>query len=109
MLNSEVDGSQEAVFAQAIAAPHPKANSTSCPSGAIQEATGCLIQWVRAAQLPDLFCSWDLAYRCTRGGWLKPVLQGRRRTISRLADVLRCLRRIEAGEKPPRRSGRSTG
>lgn len=61
--------------------------------------------WVRAAQLPDLFCSWDLAYRCTRSGWLRPVVQGKRRTIYRLADVLTCLRRIEAGEVPlPRRT-----
>jgi hypothetical protein len=56
--------------------------------------------WVRAAQLPKLFCSWDLAYRCTRCGWLRPVVQGKRRTIYRLADVLACLQRIEAGELP---------
>ena len=61
--------------------------------------------WVRAAQLPDLFCSWDLAYRCTRSGWLRPVVQGKRRTIYRLADVLTCMRRIEAGKLPmPRRN-----
>jgi hypothetical protein len=65
-------------------------------------------RWVRAAELPSWFCSWDLAYRCTAGGWLKPIIQGKRRTIYRLADVLRCLRRIEAGEMPPRRSGRNT-
>lgn len=60
--------------------------------------------WVRAAQLPELFCSWDLAYRCTRGGWLRPIVQGKRRTIYRLADVLACMQRIEAGELPlPRR------
>jgi hypothetical protein len=61
--------------------------------------------WVRAAQLPELFCSWDLAYRCTRGGWLRPIVQGKRRTIYRLADVLVCMQRIEAGELPlPRRN-----
>jgi len=60
--------------------------------------------WVRAAQLPELFCSWDLAYRCTRNGWLTPIVQGKRRTIYRLADVLACMQRIEAGELPlPRR------
>ena len=47
--------------------------------------------WVRAAQLAALFCSWDLAYRCTRGGWLRPIVQGKRRTIYRLADVLVCM------------------
>jgi hypothetical protein len=61
--------------------------------------------WVRAAQLPELFCSWDLAYRCTKGGWLRPIVQGKRRTIYRLADVLACMQRIEAGELPlPRRN-----
>ena len=61
--------------------------------------------WVRATQLPELFCSWDLAYRCTRSGWLRPIVQGKRRTIYRLADVLACMQRIEAGELPlPRRS-----
>lgn len=61
--------------------------------------------WVRATQLPELFCSWDLAYRCTRCGWLRPIVQGKRRTIYRLADVLACMRRIEAGELPlPRRN-----
>jgi len=60
--------------------------------------------WIRAAQLPYLFCSWDLAYRCTKAGWLRPILQGKRRTIYRLADVLACMQRIEAGELPlPRR------
>src|SRR5260370_1037442 len=43
--------------------------------------------WVRAAHLAALFCSWDLAYRCTRGGWLKPIFQGKRRTIYRLAEI----------------------
>lgn len=62
-------------------------------------------RWVRAAQLPELFCSWDLAYRCTNGGWLKPIVQGKRRTIYRLADVLACMQRIEDGELPlPRRN-----
>jgi hypothetical protein len=61
--------------------------------------------WVRASQLPELFCSWDLAYRCTKGGWLRPIVQGKRRTIYRLADVLACIQRIEAGELPlPRRN-----
>jgi hypothetical protein len=60
--------------------------------------------WVRAAQLPSLFCSWDVAYRCTSSGWLKPIVQGKRRTIYRLSDVLDCLDRIEKGELPPVRS-----
>jgi hypothetical protein len=61
--------------------------------------------WIRAAQLPKLFCSWDLAYRCTKGGWLTPIVKGKRRTIYRLADVLACMQRIEAGELPrPRRN-----
>ena len=60
--------------------------------------------WVRASQLPELFCSWDLAYRCTQSGWLKPVVQGKRRTIYRLVDVMTCMRRIEAGESPSPRS-----
>ena len=59
--------------------------------------------WVRAADLPELFCSWDLAYRCTKSGWLKPIVQGKRRTIYRLADVLHCMQRIEAGELPSAR------
>ena len=63
--------------------------------------------WVRASHLPHLFCSWDLAYRCTKGGWLKPIVQGKRRTIYRLADVLDCMRRIEAGELPSARSSRN--
>jgi hypothetical protein len=61
--------------------------------------------WIRASELPELFRSWDLAYRCTRNGWLKPIVHGKRRTIYRLADVLACMQRIEAGELPvPRRS-----
>jgi len=61
--------------------------------------------WVRAAQLPELFCSWDLAYRCRKGGWLRPIVRGKRRTIYRLTDVLACMQRIEAGELPlPRRN-----
>jgi len=63
--------------------------------------------WVRAAQLPELFCSWDLAYRCTRSGWLKPILQGKRRAIYRLVDVLQCMQRIESGELPPARPKRA--
>ena len=57
-------------------------------------------RWVRAAQLPELFCSWDLAYRCARSGWLRPIVQGKRRTIYRLVDVLACMQRIESGELP---------
>lgn len=61
--------------------------------------------WVRASQLPSLFCSWDLAHRCTKCGWLRPIVQGKRRTIYRLADVLACMQRIETGELPlPRRN-----
>jgi hypothetical protein len=63
--------------------------------------------WVRAAQLPEIFCSWDLAYRCTLAGWLKPIIQGNRRTIYRIEDVINCMRRIEAGELPPSRSRKS--
>ena len=71
-------------------------------SALVQQMRG---PWVRSSQLPDLFCSWDLAYRCTKGGWLKPIVQGKRRTIYRLADVLACMQRIEAGELPlPRRN-----
>jgi hypothetical protein len=64
-------------------------------------------RWVRAAQLPELFCSWDLAYRCTRSGWLRPIVQGKRRTIYRLADILACVQRIEAGELPPPRANKA--
>jgi hypothetical protein len=60
--------------------------------------------WVRASDLSTLFCSWDLAYRCARGGWLTPVIKGKRRTIYRFVDVLACIRRIESGELPPPRS-----
>jgi hypothetical protein len=63
--------------------------------------------WVRAAQLPELFCSWDLAYRCAKAGWLRPIVQGKRRTIYRLGDVLACMQRIEAGELPPPRRGKA--
>jgi hypothetical protein len=69
----------------------------------VQQAVSSLSPWVRAAELPKLFSSWDLAYRCTSGGWLKPILKGKRRTIYRLADVLNCMQRIEAGEMPPSR------
>ena len=65
--------------------------------------------WLRASELPEYFRSVDLAKRCTGGGWLNPVLQGKRRTIYRLADVLVCLRRIEAGELPPARRRRVSG
>jgi hypothetical protein len=64
--------------------------------------------WIRAGLLPELFCSWDLAYRCTQSGWLKPIVQGKRRTIYRLEDVLACMRRIEAGELPQRRRSKTT-
>jgi len=60
--------------------------------------------WVRAHELPDFFRSWDLAHRCTRGGWIVPIIKGPRRTIYRLADVILCLLRIEAGELPVARS-----
>ena len=59
--------------------------------------------WIRAGDLPALFCSWDLAYRCTKAGWLKPVVKGKRRTIYRLADALACMQRIESGELPQAR------
>jgi len=60
--------------------------------------------WVRASQLPALFASWDLALRARQAGWLTPIVRGHSRAIYRLADVLACLRRIEAGEEvPPRR------
>lgn len=62
--------------------------------------------WVRAAELPGLFASWDLAHRCTKAGWLNPVLRGRRRTIYRLSDIAACMERIEAGERPPARGAR---
>jgi hypothetical protein len=74
-------------------------------SSSASKTVGHVGPWVRAAELPKLFCSWDLAYRCTKGGWLRPIVQGKRRTIYRLADVLACMQRIEAGELPrPRRS-----
>ncbi len=105
MLNVVADGCQDGGSAQTIGGAHTKVNSTFFASGAVREVPGYPIRWVRAAQLPQLFCSWDLAYRCTRSGWLKPVLKGKRRTIYRLADVLTCMRRIEAGELPlPRRN-----
>jgi len=63
--------------------------------------------WIRAGDLPAFFCSWDLAYRCTKSGWLKPVVKGKRRTIYRLADAFACIQRIEAGELP--RSRREQG
>src|SRR5689334_12738788 len=80
-----------------IAPPIGSGSQHDNPSRNFVRFTG---PWVRAARLAAIFCSWDLAYRCTRGGWLKPILQGRRRSIYRLADVLACLRRIEAGEVP---------
>jgi hypothetical protein len=73
------------------------AESAIGSNGLVQRMCG---PWVRASQLPDLFCSWDLAYRCTKGGWLRPIVQGKRRTIYRLSDVLACIQRIEAGELP---------
>lgn len=60
--------------------------------------------WARASQLPRLFASWDLALRARQAGWITPIVRGHSRAIYRLADVLACLRRIEAGEVvPPRR------
>jgi len=74
-------------------------------SSTVHEMVNPASPWIRASQLPKLFCSWDLAYRCTKGGWLKPIVQGKRRTIYRLADVLACMQRIESGELPlPRRN-----
>jgi hypothetical protein len=73
---------------------------TPFTSSSVPKTVGQLGPWVRASQLPRLFCSWDLAHRCTRSGWLRPVVQGKRRTIYRLADVLTCMQRIEAGELP---------
>ena len=90
-----------------------KAEGNVTPGGSVQAnqlKLEMLVQryrglWIRTSQLPELFCSWDLAYRCTKGGWLKPIVQGKRRTIYRLADILTCMRRIEAGELPqPRRN-----
>jgi hypothetical protein len=78
---------------------------TPLASSSVEKTVSAVSPWVRAAQLPKLFCSWDLAYRCARSGWLRPIVQGKRRTIYRLADVLTCMRRIEAGELPlPRRN-----
>lgn len=57
-------------------------------------------RWVRAGDLPRLFCSWDLAYRCQKSGWLTPVIQGNRRTIFRIQDVHDCMDRMEKGEFP---------
>jgi len=46
-----------------------------------------------------------MGFNCTKDGWLKPIVQGKRRTIYRMADILTCMRRIEAGELPlPRRN-----
>ena len=73
---------------------------TSFTSSSDSKTVGHVRPWVRAGQLPRLFCSWELAYRCTKGGWLRPIVQGKRRTIYRLADVLACMQRIEAGELP---------
>lgn len=75
-------------------------------SAIANEFEGVPERWIRAADLAELFCSWDLAYRCTNAGWLKPVVQGKRRTIYRLSDALVCMRRIEAGELPPARPKR---
>lgn len=64
-------------------------------------------RWVRASDLPQLFASWDLAYRCRRAGWLKPFLKGPRRTLFRMRDVIACQQRIESGELPAQRIRRS--
>lgn len=76
-------------------------------SSTVWKTVGTLGPWVRASQLPGIFCSWDLAYRCTKSGWLLPILKGKRRTIYRLVDVLACMQRMEAGELPLPRSSRS--
>ena len=66
----------------------------------VQGGCRCASPWVRAGDLAMLFCSWDLARRCVKAGWLTPVIKGKRRTIYRLADVWDCLQRIESGELP---------
>lgn len=84
---------------------HAEVEKTPLTTSSVWKTVNHASPWVRAAQLPELFGSWDLAYRCTRGDWLRPIVQGKRRTIYRLADVLTCMRRIEAGELPlPRRN-----
>ena len=57
--------------------------------------------WMRASELPSVFRSRQLARQCTHAGWLRPILQGKRRTIYALTDVLACIARIERGEVPP--------
>lgn len=83
--------------------PDENLSVQECKTPSANESERIKERWVRAAQLPKIFCSWDLAYRCTSAGWLKPVVQGKRRTIYRLADALACMKRIEAGELPPKR------
>jgi len=79
-----------------------KATSLPVPAAG-QAGCQCASPWVRAGDLAMLFCSWDLARRCVKAGWLTPVIKGKRRTIYRLADVWACLQRIEAGELPASR------
>jgi hypothetical protein len=87
---------------------HAEINKTPLTTSNDLKTVSLASPWVHAAQLPELFCSWDLAYRCTKGGWLKPIVQGKRRTIYRLADVLTCMQRIEAGELPLSRRNKAT-
>lgn len=84
--------------------PAEARKTTSLPLPAeFQGSCRCASPWVRAGDLAMLFCSWDLARRCVKAGWLTPVIKGKRRTIYRLADVWSCLQRIEAGELPASR------
>jgi hypothetical protein len=108
-MSSEVMRISDPTYSHDVKSAHlvedPKLGETSFTSSSTRKTVSPVSPWVRAAQLPELFCSWDLAYRCTRGGWLRPIVQGKRRTIYRLADVLACMQRIEAGELPlPRRN-----
>jgi hypothetical protein len=74
-----------------------------------QEATSSIrTLWIRASRLSEIFCSGDLAYRCVKSGWLKPIIQGKRRTIYRIVDVLTCMHRIENGELPPGRPAKAS-
>ena len=94
----------------------PEHQKTAIPPGSMPGAQGRPVlemliaryggPWVRAAELPGLFASWDLAHRCTKAGWITPVMRGPRRTIYRLSDITACMERIEAGERPPARGAR---
>jgi len=63
-------------------------------------------RWVRAPQLPDLFCSWDLAYRCHQERLAQADPPGQASHDLPPSDVLNCMRRIEAGELPSPRPKR---